>query len=174
LPGIRLVLGHSARPGRHGGILTASDAAGLARLAREAAGPAVLALHHPPRRWPVQTHYPPSIIWRDSARLVHELGAGRRSTLLVAGHTHRNRRYRVRGLTVAEVGSTKDYPGQWAAYSVYEGGIRQVVFRVEDPSAIAWTETTRRALGGIWGWWSPGRLSDRCFTLPWPGRGAAS
>lgn len=71
------------------------------------------------------------------------------------------------GVTVAEVGSTKDYPGQWAGYSVYEGGIRQVVRRVERPDAIAWTEMTARAIGGVWKWWSPGRMEDRCWTIRW-------
>ena len=68
------------------------------------------------------------------------------------------------------MGSTKDYPGQWAGYSVYEGGIRQAVFRVATDAAIAWTEMTRRAMAGVWGWWSPGRLADRCWTLEWPDR----
>jgi 3',5'-cyclic AMP phosphodiesterase CpdA len=167
LPGVRLVLGHSPLPDRHAGAITPDDAAALAGLAGATNGPVVVALHHPPSRWPVQTHYPPSIVWRDTTRLVDELSAVNRHTLIVAGHTHRNRRYLVRGVTVAEVGSTKDYPGVWAGYSVYEGGIRQVVYRVAEPSAIAWTEITRRAIGGIWGWWSPGRLSDRCWTLEW-------
>jgi 3',5'-cyclic AMP phosphodiesterase CpdA len=167
LPGVRLVLGHSPVPGRHGGAIGADDAAQLARLAGEAAGPVVVVLHHPPSRWPVQTHYPPSIVWRDTTRLVRGLAETGQQMLILAGHTHRNRRYRVGGLVVAEVGSTKDYPGQWAGYSVYEGGIRQVVVRVAEPSAIAWTETTRRAIGGVWGWWSPGRLRDRCWTLEW-------
>ena len=79
---------------------------------------------------------------------------------MIAGHTHRNRRYRVRGIDVIEVGSTKDYPGQWAGYSVYEGGIRQVVRRVSQPDVIAWTEMTGRALGGLWRRWSPGSLAD--------------
>ena len=174
LPGIRLVLGHSPRPDHHSGAMNASDATEVARLAGEVATPVIVALHHPPRRWPVQTHYPPSIARRDSLRLVEGLAAANRSSLIVAGHTHRNRRYRVGGVTVAEVGSTKDYPGQWAGYSVYEGGIRQVVYRVAAPAAIAWTETTRRAMAGIWGWWSPGRLSDRCWTLEWPDRVAAA
>jgi 3',5'-cyclic AMP phosphodiesterase CpdA len=169
LPGARLILGHSPLPDRHAGAITATQAAELARLAGEAAGPAVLALHHPPRRWPVQTYYPPAIAWRDTTRLVKGLAAANPATLMLAGHTHRNRRYLVGGLTVAEVGSTKDYPGQWAGYSVYEGGIRQAVFRVAEPSAVAWTEMTGRALGGVWGWWSPGLLSDRCWTLEWPG-----
>ncbi len=173
LPGVRLLLGHSPLPDRHTGAVSAADAAGLAELARDAAArdrPVVVALHHPPRRWPVQHYYPPSIRWSDSTRLLEGLAAANPATLLVAGHTHRNRRYQVQGLTVAEVGSTKDYPGQWAGYSVYEGGISQTVYRVEAATAIAWTETTRRAMAGVWGWWSPGRLSDRCWTLEWPDR----
>jgi predicted phosphodiesterase len=174
LPGARLVFGHSPRLDRHAGAVSAPDAAAMARLAGDADGPVVVVVHHPPQRWPVETHYPPSISRRDSARLVARLAAANPATLIIAGHTHRNRRYRVGGLTVAEVGSTKDYPGQWAGYSVYEGGIRQVVFRVAEPSAIAWTEATRRVLGGIWGRWSPGRLSDRCWTLEWPNQVVAA
>ncbi len=174
LPGARLVFGHSPVPDLHVGAVSAPDAAAMARLARDTDGPVVVVMHHPPQRWLVETHYPPSISWPDSTRLVSGLVAANPATLIIAGHTHRNRRYPVGGLTVAEVGSTKDYPGQWAGYSVYEGGIRQVVFRVAEPSAIAWTESTRRVLGGIWGWWSPGRLSDRCWTLEWPNRVVAA
>jgi predicted phosphodiesterase len=174
LPGVRLVLGHTPRPDRHAGRVPPDQAGDLARLAGEGGAPAVLALHHPPQRWPVETHYPPSISWRSSRQLVSALAAANPATLLIAGHTHRNRRYRVGGITVAEVGSTKDYPGQWAGYAVYEGGIRQVVFRVEEPSCVAWTERTREALGGVWGWWSPGRLADRCWTLEWPDRVVAA
>jgi 3',5'-cyclic AMP phosphodiesterase CpdA len=170
LPGVRLILGHSPLADRHAGAITAHQATELAGLAGETARPVVVALHHPPSRWPIQTYYPPAIAWRDTTRLVRGLAAANPATLMLAGHTHRNRRYQVGGLTVAEVGSTRDYPGQWAGYSIYEGGIRQAVFRIAEPSAIAWTETTRRALGGLWGWWSPGRLSDRCWTLEWPGQ----
>jgi 3',5'-cyclic AMP phosphodiesterase CpdA len=170
LPGVRLVFGHTPLPDRHRGAVTASDIAALARLAGESNTPAVAILHHPPLRLPIQTHYPPSIGRRDSSRLVAALAAANPATLLLAGHTHRNRRYQVGGLTVAEVGSTKDYPGQWAGYAVHEGGIRQAVFRVADEAAMAWTEPIRRAVGGVWGWWSPGRLADRCWTLEWPNR----
>ena len=69
---------------------------------------------------------------------------------------------------MTEVGSTKDYPGTWTGYVVHEGGIRQLVHRVEEPSCLAWTDRTRRAFGGVWRWWSPGTLADRCFTIPWP------
>jgi len=168
IEGVRLVLGHSPVPGLHSGRLGADHVKDLVALAAAAPGPAILVLHHPPRRWPVSTYYPPAISWRDSSLLVSGLAASERTALVLAGHTHRNRRYRVGGLAVAEVGSTKDYPGQWAGYSVYEGGVRQVVRRTAHPDVIAWTEMTKRAIGGIWGRWSPGSLADRCWNLEWP------
>jgi Icc protein len=71
---------------------------------------------------------------------------------------------------VTEVGSTKDYPGVWAGYKVFEGGIIQLVRRTSDPDVMAWTEATRRAVNGQWRRWSPGRMADRCFTVDWPAR----
>jgi 3',5'-cyclic-AMP phosphodiesterase len=170
VPGVRILFGHSPVPGLHGGRLAETHARELSQLAGEASGPVVLVVHHPPRRMPVQTYYPPSISWRDSNLLLEGVSARNPATLMLAGHTHRNRLYRSRGVTVAEVGATKDYPGQWAAYTVYERGIRQVVRRIVRPDAIAWTEMTRRAAFGIWGLWSPGRLGDRCWVLEWPDR----
>lgn len=174
LDGVRLVLGYSPIRGHHHGLVSEKHAERMAALAAAAPGAAVVVVHHPPQRWPIETHYPPSIVRPDSVRLTSRLAAANPATLLIAGHTHRNRRYRTGGITAAEVGSPKDYPGQWAGYAVYEGGIRQVVRRVERPDAIAWTQMTGRALGGIWGWWSPGRLSDRCWTLEWPDRVVAA
>jgi 3',5'-cyclic AMP phosphodiesterase CpdA len=168
LPGFRLILGHSPLPDRHAGRLSDARVAQVVELAREASTAAVVALHHPPSRWPVPTYYPPALHWADSRALAAGLAETKRGSLVLAGHTHRNRRYRIGGVDVAEVGSTKDYPGQWAGYAVHEGGIRQVVRRTLDPSVIPWTEMTRRALGGLWGWWSPGTLADRCWTISWP------
>jgi 3',5'-cyclic-AMP phosphodiesterase len=170
LPGLRLVFGHTPVPGLHGGRLGGEHARDLAELAGGTAGPVVLIVHHPPRRLPVQTYYPPSISWRDSNRLLGEVSAQNPSTLVLAGHTHRNRLYRSHGVLVSEVGATKDYPGQWAGYTVYERGIRQVVRRIMRPDVIAWTEMTKRVALGLWGWWSPGRLSDRCWVVEWPGQ----
>lgn len=173
LPGVRLVLGHSPIPERHSGRLPEQHVAEVAALAgadRIESRPVVVVMHHPLRRWPVETHYPPSVRWTDSRKFESAVLAANRSAIVLSGHTHRNRLYRAGGLWIAEVGSTKDYPGAWGGYSVYEGGIRQVVRRIERPDAIAWNEMTKRALGGVWGWWSPGRLGDRCWTLHWPDR----
>jgi 3',5'-cyclic-AMP phosphodiesterase len=170
MPGLRMLFGHTPVAGLHGGRLADAHARELAQLAGEAAGPVVLVARHPPRRAPVQTYYPPSISWRDSNLLLGEVSARNPATLMLAGHTHRNRLYRSRGVTISEVGATKDYPGQWAGYTVYERGVRQVVRRIARPDAIAWTEMTKRAVLGLWGWWSPGRLADRCWVLEWPDR----
>jgi hypothetical protein len=167
LPGVRIVFGHSPVPGQHGGRLGAGRIQQLAALAADGDRPVVVVLHHPLRRHRLNTYYPPALSHQDSVTLAAALAAGNPNTVVLAGHTHRNRRYRVGGVEVVEVGSTKDYPGQWAGYSAYEGGLRQVVYRTLDPDAIAWTEMTRLALGGLWGWWSPGRLADRCWTLEW-------
>ena len=165
LPGLRIVLSHTPLPDRHAGRMRRDEVDAVATLAGSTKDPVLVVLHHPLRRWPVETHYPPSLRWRDSRRLAKGLARANGRSLVVAGHTHRNRRYRVGGVVVAEVGSTKDYPGQWAGYSVYEGGLRQVVRRVEHRDAVAWTEMTARAMGGLWGLWSPGRLEDRCWTF---------
>ena len=47
-----------------------------------------------------------------------------------------------KSLLLTEMGSTKDYPGVWAGYAVYEGGITQVPYPVAEPSARAWIDRT--------------------------------
>lgn len=163
--GARLVLSHTPLSDRHAGRMEPGDIDAAVEAAGGTHLPAIVILHHPLRRWPVETHYPPSLRWRDSRRLASGLHGRNPLCIVLAGHTHRNRRYTVGGVTVVEVGSTKDYPGQWAGYSVYEGGIRQVVRRVERPDAIAWTQMTSRAIGGVWRRWSPGHMSDRCWSI---------
>lgn len=167
LRGARLVLSHTPVPFRHAGRMAPADISDVVSAASDTEGAVVVALHHPLARLPVHTHYPPSLRWKDSRELARGLKDANPRSLVIAGHSHRNRRYEVMGVTVVEVGSTKDYPGQWGGYSVYEGGIRQVVRRVERRDAIAWTQMTARAIGGLWRWWSPGRLEDRCWTLTW-------
>lgn len=167
IDGARLVLSHTPVRDRHVGRMTTEDMDAVVAAARDTAAAVVVAVHHPLRRWPVQVHYPPSLRWRDSKDLSKRLREANARSLVIAGHSHRNRRFTVNGVTAVEVGSTKDYPGQWAGYSVYEGGIRQVVRRVERREAIAWTQMTARAVGGIWRWWSPGSMEDRCWSIDW-------
>ncbi len=167
LPGVRLVLGDSPVPGHKGGQIDEDQLGAIVAAVAEAEGPAVLALHHAPTAWPVPLSYPPGVRREDSRRLLAGLHRANPATIVLAGHSHRNRTYRVDGTLVSEVGSTKDFPGGWGGYAVHEGGIRQVVMRTARPDVMAWTEATSAALGGIWGLWSPGRLSDRCWSSTW-------
>ncbi|MDQ1419919.1 MAG: 3,5-cyclic-AMP phosphodiesterase [Acidimicrobiaceae bacterium] len=168
--GIRLVFALTPRPGERAGEIDDRQRARLVALAAEAPGPAFVVLHHQPQRWAWPTEYPPGIAGHQAQAFLDELAAANPASFVASGHTHRHRRRRHGPIEVVEVGSTKDYPGTWTGYAVHEGGIRQVVRRIAAPDVIAWTETTARAIGGVWGRWSPGRRDERCFTHHWPAR----
>ena len=87
-----------------------------------------------------------------------------------AGHTHRHRRrsMTVSGIPTIEIGCTKDFPGTWAEYRVYEGGAMQVVHRMSSPEALAWSESCRvlyRDFGVDYATYALGTLADRCFVI---------
>jgi predicted phosphodiesterase len=85
-----------------------------------------------------------------------------------AGHTHRNRVRLVPAtgsVPWVEVGATKDYPGAWAEYRVFERGILQVMHRISAPDALDWTDRTRATYGGLYPQYSFGEMKDRCFVV---------
>lgn len=88
-----------------------------------------------------------------------------------AGHTHRNRVVTVPEtgpLVYAEVACVKDFPGTWAEYRIYEGGVMQVAHRVSTPEALAWSERCRALysdFGMDYASYALGALGDRCFSL---------
>ncbi|MDQ2729200.1 MAG: metallophosphoesterase [Actinomycetota bacterium] len=185
LPGLRIILAHTPVASERRGRLGKKQLGRIAALAAGAPsgrgcppdgssapdgnrpGPVVVAVHHAPQQMPVATHYPPGLYAAESRRFVAALNEANPTSMIIAGHTHRNRCYWVDGVMVSEVGSTKDYPGVWAGYAVYEGGIRQVVRRIASPSAMAWTEATRQALFGLWGLWSSSSMDQRCWVRAW-------
>jgi 3',5'-cyclic AMP phosphodiesterase CpdA len=88
-----------------------------------------------------------------------------------AGHTHRHRvrRMAASGLPTIEVGCVKDFPGSWAEYRVYEGGVMQVVHRISDPEALRWSNRCRilySDFGVDYVRYAMGELGDRCFVIP--------
>jgi 3',5'-cyclic AMP phosphodiesterase CpdA len=90
-----------------------------------------------------------------------------------AGHTHRHRVRRMvaSGLPTIEVGCVKDFPGTWAEYRVFEGGVMQVVHRISDPEALQWSNRCRvlyRDFGVDYEQYAMGTLGDRCFNMPAP------
>jgi len=172
LPGVRIIGVPTTLWHHGGGRLRTRIVHNTTELLASAPGGAVVALHHYPQRFRYPTFYPAGIPG-DMAR--HALATWARANpaiLVLAGHTHRHRRHEFGSLVLAEIGSTKDWPGTWAGYTVHEGGIMQTTRRVLEASAIEWTTRGRWVVGGLWGVWAPGLRSHRCFTYPWPLRSA--
>ncbi|HWW52798.1 MAG TPA: metallophosphoesterase [Acidimicrobiales bacterium] len=172
LAGVRIVVFPTAAWHVDEGTVDDDHLRAVAELVGAAPGAAVVAMHHYPQRFRWPTMYPDGIPGPAAGRLLDALAEANPATLVLTGHSHRHRSHHHGPLVVAEVGSTKDYPGSWAGYAVHEGGIRQVTRRVAAPESIRWTEQGRRVMGGIWGVWAAGVRSHRCFTHVWPPRPA--
>jgi len=71
---------------------------------------------------------------------------------------------RGRNVPCVEVACTKDYPGAWAEYRVYDGGYTQVMRRVAAPTAREWSELGRTMIQGVYRDLVLGTIDDRCFT----------
>jgi predicted phosphodiesterase len=165
VPGLRIIAADT-RTRTQAGTIDASAAA-IIDAASAASTGILVVLHHHLMTLPVPTFPPPGIPAAESRRFLDGLAAAQPNTIVTSGHTHRHRARTHGPLLVTEVGSPKDYPGTWAGYLVYEGGVIQTVRRVMAPDAIRWTQRTARMCGGAWGRWSPGRLADRCITRTW-------
>jgi hypothetical protein len=104
----------------------------------------------------------------DSEALIAVVARHPRIVGYAAGHTHRNRvrRFPATGdRPWIEVACVKDYPGTWAEYRVFEGGVLQVHRRISTPEALAWTEQTRDMFAGAYAEYAFGGLHERCFAL---------
>jgi hypothetical protein len=166
VPGLRIVLVDSTIPGNGWGDV-ARHADEAAALSRDAATGVFLATHHQAQRFRVPLYWPHGIPGPNARRFARAIVAANPASVMSSGHTHRNRRRRVAGLTWSEVAATNHYPATWAGYRVFEGGLHQSVRRIAEPSTLAWSEHTRRMLGGTWALWSTGSLSDRSFSVRW-------
>ncbi|UDY37736.1 metallophosphoesterase family protein [Dermatobacter hominis] len=169
LPGLRVVLVESGIPGNGWGRMTrhADEVADLAADAAAGGSGTFVATHHQPQRFRVPLYWPHGTPGPDAMRFAGALGAATPHAVVSSGHTHRCRVRRVAGVPWSEVGATNHFPATWAGYRVFEGGLMQVVRRTARPRALAWSERSRSALGGVWALWATGTLSDRSFTLDW-------
>lgn len=156
-------------PGIDGGQLPSDQVEWLDALAGERSGPVLVFGHH--HCWNLESTRRPERYFgirpADSEALASVVA--RRETIVgyFAGHTHTNRvrRFRATGtVPFVEVGCTKDYPGAWAEYRVYEHGFTQVVRRVAAPDAFDWAERTRHMFQGVYRDVVLGDVAARCFT----------
>ena len=167
LPGIRVVMVQTPIGLKSPGRIAPHQEAVL-ELLRSSADPGFVAMHHYPQRFRYPNIYPRGIPGPEARAFLDAVAEVKPATFVSCGHSHRHRAHRHGPLVVTEIGSTKDHPGTWAGYVVHEGGIRQVVRRIGEPSVLGWTERSADTVAGIWGFWSPGTLKQRCFSHTWP------
>jgi 3',5'-cyclic-AMP phosphodiesterase len=171
LDGIAVALLDSAVPGHSHGELTSEQLDWLDSRTADATAPVVVMAHHPQRLGP-EWEDPGFTLTADSSAALDDVFARRPAIVAyTAGHTHRHRVQEAGGgVPSIEVGCVKDFPGTWAEYQVYEGGILQIVHRISSPEALAWSEQCRGLyadFGIHYTDYALGKLSDRCLPIPY-------
>ena len=170
VPGARLAVLDTSVPFRASGGLSADQLEWLDELAAAADRPVLVFGHHHPWSPESKSREPGyfGINPDDSERLVEVVARRPAIVGYFAGHTHRNR---VRhftataGLPWVEVACVKDYPGTWAEYRVYDGGVLQIHRRISTAAALTWSERTRAMFAGLYPQYAFGHLEDRCFPI---------
>ena len=170
LPGVRLAVIDTTIPARESGQVTAATLDWLDDMAASSDRPVLVFGHH--HAWdPGSRHRPAGYFGinpDDSERLIALVARRPVVRGYFAGHTHRNRvrRFAATGpVPWVEVACVKDYPGSWAEYRVFEGGILQIHRRISTPEALRWTEQTRRMFDGAYAGYALGAIDDRCFEI---------
>ncbi len=167
LAGVTLALLDTPVAGRAGGAVGREQLEWLDELGERTDRPVMVFGHHPLYDGGSDSF---GITPEDSEALLAVVARRPAVVGYFAGHTHRNR-VRTFGPTGevpwVEVSSTKDFPGGWAEYRVFEGGVLQVFRRISAPDALDWSERTRAMFGGLYPGYSFGTIEDRCFPI-WP------
>jgi Icc protein len=175
LPGLTIGLLDTAMPGQTTGGLRPAQLAEIDDRLAATTGRVLLMGHH--QQWVPST---PTTnrsddyfgMHPDASDSLDELCVRHRHVLgYTAGHTHR---HRVRAMTRSgvpsvEIGCVKDFPGTWAEYRVYEGGVMQVVHRMSAPEALSWSDRCRGIysdFGIDYEAYAMGALAERCFVFP--------
>jgi 3',5'-cyclic AMP phosphodiesterase CpdA len=181
LGGWRLVLLDTVLPGEHHGVFPEERLAWLdATLeeTRELAMPTLLFMHHQPVPPEFATSYPNSIGIRPehSVRIIESIGRNPQVRGVLIGHTHRNRvrRYPASGsVPFIEVNCTKDYPGGFGHYRLYDdGSFRQEVRRTGSERALTHSTRCRDFFKGGYLHFALGDLESRSFATGGPGTAA--
>lgn len=169
LDGVTLAVLDTVNPGTDAGRLDAAQVRWLDDLATERSGPVIVLGHH--HCWNVDGGTRSGVYFGiqpdDSEALVAVFARHDNLVAYSAGHTHTNRvrRFAATGpRPFGEVASTKEFPGAWAEYRVYEGGFTQVMRRVVEAEAFAWAQKTRSLIQGAYTDLVLGGLEHRCFT----------
>jgi len=172
LPGVTLAVLDTVIPTETTGQITNEQLEWLGDLAADSEGPLLVFGHH-------QTWMPGSkkrspdyfgINPDDSEALVSVIEAHHNIHGYFAGHTHRNRvrlAPQTGKIPFVEVACVKDYPGTWAEYRVFDGGILQVHRRISTPVALAWSDRCRKLYAPMIDYteYALGPIDHRCFLI---------
>jgi Icc protein len=174
LGGWQLVLLETAEPGEHHGEFGSERMAWLEQTLSEGSErgqPTLLLMHHQPVPPEFADRYPNTIGLRP-AHSIEFFELVRRHPQVrgvLIGHTHRNRirRYRASGpVPFIEVNCTKDYPGGWGHYRLYDdGSFRQEVRRTGSERALRHSSLCSTFFQGGYRRFSLGSLAERSFIV---------
>jgi 3',5'-cyclic-AMP phosphodiesterase len=172
LPGIIVALIDTVIPQHTTGRVTADTLEWLDDLVSSADRPVIVMGHH--QQWVGGNRSDEyfGIKPADSEALTDLIARRPAIVAYASGHTHRHRVRHLAdagGVPTIEIGCVKDFPGTWAEYRVYDGGIMQIVHRVSSPEALVWSERCRHLysdFGIDYETYALGRLEDRCFLIP--------
>ena len=170
LDGVTLAVLDTARDHQINGSLSADQLDWLDSVGADADRPVLVFGHHNmwnPHVDPRSDHF--FGLRPDDADALAAVFSRRRALCgYFAGHTHRNVAFTIPEVGRApfvEVSCVKDFPGAWAEYKVFDGGILQVLHRIAMPDALAWSEPTRAMYGGAYAEYALGKISDRNFLI---------
>jgi 3',5'-cyclic-AMP phosphodiesterase len=171
LDGVRVLLLDTVLPGESTGDITDDQIDWVDSLSAEADRPVIVMGHH--QQWIEGKRSDDYFgLHPDASDALSKVVARRKRIIgYTAGHTHRHRVRMMPGTSVpsVEIGCVKDFPGTYAEYRVYEGGVMQVVHRISNPEALAWSEKCRflyKDFGIDYATYGLGTLPERCFVFP--------
>ena len=174
LPGAAIALIDTTTPFHTGGRFLPEQAEWLDAHAAASTVPVIVMGHHPQvlgRPGEEMSDNPDFNLSLEATAALNEVFERRLSIVAyTAGHTHGHRVQRAAGgVPSIEIGCVKDFPGTWAEYQVYDGGILQIVHRISSPEALGWSEQCRGLyadFGVDYTAFGLGRLDHRCFLIP--------
>ena len=174
LHGYHFVMLDSVKGSSTGDLTDAAQNAWLAKdLARHRSEPTFIFFHHPASEYadtfqeePVVFGVPPQ---NGGTRFLDTVAANPQIVGVLQAHTHRNfNSYALKAgnrTPFIENGTSKEYPGGYSVFSVYQRGYTRSYFRPRDCAFCReWTETTRQEYFGLAQHYLLGSLGTRNFS----------
>jgi 3',5'-cyclic-AMP phosphodiesterase len=172
--GYHFVMLDSVAGSSTGDLTDAQQNAWLARdLAAHRKQPTFIFFHHPASEYadtfqeePVIFGVPPQ---NGGTQFLDTVAANPQIVGVLQAHTHRNfNTYALKAgnrTPFIENGTSKEYPGGYSIFSIYQGGYTRSYFRPRDcPFCREWTETTRQEYFGLAQHYLLGSLGTRNFS----------